>query len=263
MAQMHMTHESHLASFNDVPDIRKISIGDVRAAIRAGYEDFKQQPSHAVFLAMLYPILCIVLIVTVAGYELHPLVYPLIAGFSLLGPLAALGLYEMSRRAESGEPIHWRQAFGVFRSAALRPILMLGFLLLVLFAVWLLAAYVLYGQTLGQINPAGIHFDGLFTTNEGWIMIIVGNGIGLIFATLVFIISAVSFPLMLDRHVEVSTAMATSMRAVLTNPWPMTFWAGCIALGLVAGFIPFAIGLAIVLPILGHSTWHLYRALVA
>lgn len=262
MARTHMVQEPYRDASRSIPDVRKISVDDVEVAMRAGYEDFRQRPSHVIFLAMLYPIICVLLIVAAAGNELHPLIYPLVAGFSLLGPVMALGLYEMSRRAETGELIHWRLAFGVVQSAALRPILMLGFLLAALFILWLVVAFFLYMQTLGTINPAGLHFEGLFTTVEGWTLIVVGNGLGLIFATVVFAISVISFPLMLDRHVDAPTAMATSLRAVVRNPRPMLFWAGCVVFGLILGFLPFAIGLAVVLPILGHSSWHLYRALV-
>jgi uncharacterized membrane protein len=170
----------------------------------------------------------------------------------------------MSRRREQGLDISWVDAFGVVRSPAFGAILALGVLLLVIFLLWLAAAYVIYHVTLGPEPPAsiGAFISDVFTTSAGWAMIVVGVGIGFLFALLVLTISVVSFPLLLDRDVGLWTAVATSVRAVRANPRPMALWGLIVACGLVLGAIPALLGLAVVIPVLGHATWHLYRKVV-
>lgn len=253
-------HEGNATS--EGRQIKKISVGDVKAALQAGYDDFSQRPSHAVFLGLLYPLLCFILLAAVTGRDLLPLIYPLIAGFSLVGPFAALGLYEMSRKREETGEMHWRDAFGVFRAAAFSQILVLGMLLLLLFSLWILTALLLYTYTLGTIATPEAPLAGLFTTPEGWTMIMAGNALGAVFSVLVFAISAVSFPMLLDRHVDAPTAVALSLKVVAANPRAMAYWGFVITAGLFLGFLPLAVGLAVIFPILGHATWHIYRATV-
>ncbi|GAB4119765.1 MAG: DUF2189 domain-containing protein [Rhodothalassiaceae bacterium] len=244
-----------------LPGIRKLSDTDIRLALRKGYEDFQAKPSHVVFLGLLYPILCFLILFAAAGRELLPLIYPLIAGFALIGPFAAIGLYEISRERERGETPHWRQAFGVMASAGFGQLLLLGIALLVIFSLWLLTALVIYDFCFGA-TPFADALDRLFTTRNGWMLLLLGNGVGFLFALFVLIISAVSFPMILDRHVDAVTAVRTSMAVFAHNPVVMLKWGAVIAGALALGFIPLAIGLAIVFPILGHATWHVYRAAV-
>ncbi|GAK34135.1 hypothetical protein JCM17846_28010 [Iodidimonas nitroreducens] len=264
---MNTAHAQNVSGSNehsaDVSKIRHIEISDVKAALRAGYGDFLKRPSHAIFLGLLYPILCFILVAAVTGRDLLPLVYPLIAGFTLVGPFAALGLYEMSRRREETGEIHWRDAFGVFRSAAFSQILMLGLLILLVFSLWILAAVLIYSHTLGTIASPAAPLAGMFSTTEGWMMVFVGNIVGAVFAVASFTISVVSFPMLLDKHVNAPTALATSIRAVIANPKALGYWGLIVVAGLFVGFLPMAVGLAVVFPILGHATWHLYRALIA
>jgi uncharacterized membrane protein len=248
----------------DQPAVRKISTGDLIDALRRGLDDFHAMPSHLLFLGLIYPLVGILFGRIALGYDMLPLVFPLVAGFALLGPVAAIGLYELSRRREKGLPASWKQAFGVLRSRSLPAIAALGALLLAIFVAWLVTAQTIYTVNFGELPPQSIgsFVQDLFATQAGWNMILTGNAIGFLFAVVVFAISAVSFPLLLDRDVGFAAAVATSVRAVLANPGTMTLWAIIVVTLLVLGSLPFLLGLTIVVPILGHATWHLYRKVV-
>lgn len=244
--------------------VRTIHLADLKDALRLGWEDFKAVPTHAILLALIYPVLGIVLARTVLGYSILPLLFPLAAGFALLGPFAALGFYDLSRRREQGQVPTASHALGVLRSPSIGAMLSFGVLLLVLFPVWLAAAQSIYSATFGYAPASSFpdFFHRVLTTREGQTLIVVGCGVGFLFALIALCISVVSFPLMLDRHASAMDAMLTSVRAVAQNPIPMAVWGLIVAALLVAGTIPFFLGLTVVIPVLGHATWHLYRKVV-
>jgi uncharacterized membrane protein len=244
--------------------VRKIELADLADVLASGLRDFGAYRTDVIFLCIIYPLAGLLLASLAFGYDMLPMLFPLASGFALIGPVAAVGLYEMSRRREQGVDITWADAFGVVRAPAFGAILVLGVVLLAIFLLWLAAAYAIWLMTLGPVPPAsiGAFMRDVFTTGEGWTMIVVGVGVGALFALLVLMISVVSFPLLLDRDVGLYTAVATSVRAVLTNPVPMVAWGLVVAGGLVLGSIPVLLGLIIVMPVLGHATWHLYRKVV-
>jgi len=245
----------------NAPVIRKIGLSDLHRALQLGWEDFKAIPSHAIILCVIYPVLGLVLARTVHGYSVLPLLFPLAAGFALLGPFAALGLYELSRRRETGAPATAWDALEVVRSPSFGAMLGLGVLLLALFVTWVATAQAIYIAAFGYEGATGIadFAKRVLTTSQGWWLIVVGCGVGFLFALIALCISVVSFPLMLDRHASAGEAMVTSLRAVAHNPVPMAIWGLIVAVLLVAGSLPAFLGLAIVIPLLGHATWHLYR----
>jgi uncharacterized membrane protein len=263
MASSELT-ATNAPSVDGVPAIRRIGMADLIGALRDGLDDFKAMPSHVVFVSLIYPVVGLILARLVFGYDVLPLLFPLMAGFALIGPFAALGLYEMSRRREKGLDTSWKHAFDVFSSPSFGAIAALGFALLVIFFVWIAVAEALYIATFGYAPPASIpDFIGqLFTTSAGWTLIIAGNAIGFLFAVLVLVLTVVSFPLLLDRRVSVHEAVLTSIRTVSANPFTMALWGLIVAALLVIGSIPLFVGLAVVMPVLGHATWHLYRRVV-
>jgi uncharacterized membrane protein len=244
--------------------IRKIELSDLSEALRLGWEDFKAMPSHAVVVCVIYPVLGIALFRMVLGYSVLPLLFPLAAGFALLGPFAAIGLYELSRRRERGEEVDVSKALQVLRAPAFGAMVELGVLLLVLFGIWIGVANAIYVSIFGHAPAASIpdFATRVLTTPEGWSLIIVGCGVGFLFAVVALCVSVVSFPLMLDRHATAIDAIRTSLRTVMMNPIPMAGWGLIVAALLVIGSIPLFVGLAVVLPVLGHATWHLYRKVV-
>jgi uncharacterized membrane protein len=246
------------------PAIRKIGLSDLKEALISGYDDFAAMPSHALFLCVIYPIVGLVLARLVLGYAVLPLLFPLAAGFALLGPFAAIGLYELSRRREAGRDLFWTHAFDVFHSPSFGSIAALGLLLVATFLLWLAVAESIYIAAFGYAPAASIpdFIEQVLTTDAGRWIIIVGNLVGFIFALFVLCISAISFPLLLDRNVGPVEAAATSVRVCAKNPVPMAAWGLIVAALLVIGSIPFFFGLAVVLPVLGHATWHLYRRVI-
>ena len=244
--------------------IRQASLSDLREALRLGWEDFKAMPSHAIALCMIYPVLGLVLFRLVLGHSVLPLLFPLAAGFALIGPFAAIGLYELSRRRERGDEVAAWDAVHVLRAPALGAMLGVGVLLLVLFTTWIAAADAIYIATFGHTPAASIpdFATRVLTTPEGWSLIVVGCGVGFLFTVMALCVCVVSFPLMLDRHATAIYAIRTSLRAVMKNPFTMGAWGLIVAVLLVIGSLPFFVGLAVVLPVLGHATWHLYRRVV-
>jgi len=262
MAQFHIIAGATEASV--YPDVRRISVADVFAALRQGLDDFWEKPSHYVFLCLIYPIAGLVLARWTSGANLLPLLFPLMSGFALIGPFAALGLYEISRRRELGLDTSWRHALEVRHSPAIPSIVAVGVLLLALFIAWILTAQALYVNLFGPEAPMSISsfMNQVFTTPEGMRMIILGNGIGFVFAVVVLCTSVIAFPLLLDRDVGALSAIVTSIKAVLANPIPMALWGLIVAALLLVGFLTLFVGLAIFIPVLGHATWHLYRKVV-
>ena len=263
----HTTHAvlgPSLAREDDVPEVRRIELSDLRAVLERGWADFMACRSDVIFIAIVYPLAGIVLAWSAFNYNFVPLLFPLISGFALLGPVAAVGLYEMSRRRELGAAVGWGDALGVVATPAFGAVIVLGLILVGIFLLWLVTAYTIYQGTMGQegIVSLGAFFHNVVTSPEGRMLMVVGIGVGFLFALLVLAISVVSFPMLLDRDCGVATAVRTSIRACLVNPGPIAAWGLIVAGGLALGSLPFLLGLIVVVPVLGHATWHLYRRLV-
>jgi uncharacterized membrane protein len=245
-------------------ETRKIEPRDCLAALREGFEDFVATPTHVVFLGLFYALGGIVLAALSSFGNALQLVFPFAAGFALIGPFFAVGLYELSRRREAGLTTSWRDALAVFRSPALPSIIALGLLLCVLFWLWIGVAEFLYLKLYGDMPPAAAlpFVNDVLTSARGWTLILVGGLVGFCFAALALVISVISFPLMLDRDVGFVPAIVASARFSRQNPAAVALWGVIVAAALLIGSLPLFIGLAVVMPTLGHATWRLYRRAV-
>jgi uncharacterized membrane protein len=263
-----MTHFHVIAGggeFVEYPVIRHVGLADLEDALRKGVNDFFAMRSDIFFLGLIYPIAGVLLAMWASDENLLPLLYPLMSGFALIGPVAAIGLYEVSRRRERRLNTSWRHVFEVLNSPSMPAILALGLLLAVIFVVWLATAQALYQSLFGPQPPASLpqFIRDVLTTSQGWKLIVYGNAIGFVFAALALSISVVSFPLLLDRDVGAAVAVRTSVRAVMENPVMMALWGLIVATGLAIGFGTLLIGFTVIMPVLGQATWHLYRKVVA
>jgi uncharacterized membrane protein len=246
------------------PAIRRVGPADLWHALARGTDDFTAMPTHAIFLCAIYPLLGILLVGITFGYSMLPLAFPVAAGFALIGPLAAIGLYELSRRREAGLDSSSRHALDVLHSPSLGAVVALGLLLMAIFLIWLAVAQAIYVAFFGYSEPASIgrFVHDVFATRPGLYLIVVGSGVGFLFAAAVFVTSVVSFPLLLDRDVGAAVALLTSIRVVAANPLTMALWALIVTALLAIGSLPFFLGLTVALPVLAHTTWHLYRRAV-
>ena len=250
--------------------VSKITVADLKEVLTKGFDDFMAYRTDIIFLIAVYPIISLIVIAASFRYELIPLVFPIVSGSAILGPFVGVFLYEMSRRREINLQRHhtdnhsWANALSVARSRNFGKIMMAGMLLVAMYVLWLVCAWGVYQATQGPTTAetAGRFVHDLFLTQAGWWLIVVGCGVGFLFAVVALVTTVVAFPLLLDRDVGLGTAVLTSIRAARANPVPVAAWGLIVAGGLILGAIPLAIGLVIVMPVLCHATWHLYRKLV-
>ena len=244
--------------------IRKIGVKDLWQALKEGLDDFNAKPSHLVFLCVTYPLFALLLTLFLTSQNLLILAFPIVSGFTLLGPVAAIGLFEMSRRREYGLDVTGGSVFDFVHSSSFAPILALTVAMMLLYVAWLYMAQLIYFGLFGTVPPVSISdfATQVLTTRRGGALIFYGTLVGFMFAVVALAISAVAFPLLLDRQVSAITAVSASIKAVISNSFVMAVWGLIVVVLLAAGAIVFLIGLIVVLPILGHATWHLYRKLV-
>lgn len=249
---------------NAPPVTRKLAMADLADALRKGWEDLAAMRSDVMFACMLYPLMGAVLLGLATQGSMTHLLFPVLSGFALVGPVAGLGLYELSRRREAGLEVSWAAMFDVLRSPRFPRIVGLALFNAVIFMAWLLLADAIHAATLGpdRVQSLGALLTAAVSTPAGWVMILVGTGVGFLLALAVLAVSVVSFPLLLDRDVSLPVAVTTSVKVAMENPGLIAAWGLIVAGLLVVGILPALIGLVVVLPVLGHATWHLYRKAV-
>ena len=246
------------------PVVRRITTADIAEALSQGLRDFQAMPLYGLAFGALYAFGGIIIVLSLTRFGLVYLAYPLAAGFALIGPFVAIGLYEVSRRRETGQPI----SLGAIWSAVMSrsEIGWMAFVTLFFFVIWMYQVRLLIALLLGlnaSFSSIREFINVVLTTNDGLLFLVIGNLDGAALSLILFSLTVVSFPLLLDREVDFVTAMVTSVRAVVMSPVPMIGWAVVVVVLLIVSSIPYFLGLVVTLPVLGHATWHLYRRIVA
>jgi uncharacterized membrane protein len=254
---------SRSARSRQIP-IRTINDDDLRSSLRQGWEDFRDLRGDLIFAGLIYTLIGIAAVVMTTSRPLMPFFFPVVAGVALMGPVAAVGFYELARRREKGEEVHWFNFLDVRKRPSIDDMGMVAGLLLLIFFCWLLAAGALYALIFGWVTPTSVggFLSMVFTTPRGWALIAAGILAGAIFGWLVLALSVASLPMLVDCDVSAAEAVSTSWRAAHANKGEMVRWGLLVAGLLVLGSIPLFVGLAFVLPWLGYSTWHLYTRLI-
>ena len=246
------------------PKIRRIETADCFAALAEGFDDALEMPTYPAFLGLFYALAGVAIVSLSSFVNALQLVLPLAAGFALVGPFVAIGLYEMSRRCELGLAASWTDSFAALRSPALPSILAHGLLLFAIFMAWIDAAQLVYVEIYGPNPPADAiaFFRDVVTTGRGWLLIAVGGSVGFCFAALALCLSVISFPLLLEREVGLVPAIGASLRLARNSPAAVALWGAIVAATLVFASLPLFIGPSVAMPMLGHATWRLYRRAV-
>jgi uncharacterized membrane protein len=245
------------------PAIRTITVDDITASLREGADDFRAMPAFGMAIGLLFALGGMAIVALAVSYDMVVLAFPMLAGFALIGPFAAMGLYEGSRRRDMGQTVGIGDLFSVRRATTTPNIFFLGFILLFALFVWTRIALLIYALFFGMQPLAfGDMLTAVFTTVNGFSFFLIGNAVGAAFAFIVFSITVVSFPYMLEKDVDPVTAVALSVSAVAKNVVPLAGWALFVAVALVASWAPFFLGLIVVLPVLGHATWRLYKRMI-
>ena len=244
--------------------VRHISDDDLKIALRQGWEDFLDLRGDLFFAGLIYTLIGVAAVAMTTNMPLLPFFFPVVAGVGLLGPVAAVGFYELARRREAGHEVHWFNFLDVRTRPTVDDMGMVAGLLLVIFVAWLIAAGILYALLFGWTTPQSIpQFLALvFTTPRGWALIGIGAAVGVVFGWSVLALSVVSLPMLVDCNVGASEAVSTSWRAAHANKGELFRWGVVVTVLLALGSLPLFVGLAFVLPWLGYSTWHLYTRLV-
>ena len=246
------------------PVVRRVGIADIAEALAAGLRDFQAYPLYGLVFGGLYAAGGTAIVLCLTAFGLVYFAYPLAAGFALIGPFVAIGLYEISRRRETGEPVSVGAVWSAVRARS--EIGWMAFVTLFFFVVWMYQVRLLIALLLGlnaSFSSISEFINVVLTTHEGLLFLAIGNLDGAVLSLILFALTVVSFPLLLDREVDFVTAMVTSVRAVVASPLPMIGWAALIVVLLIVSAIPWFLGLLVTLPVLGHATWHLYRRIVA
>ena len=246
------------------PVVRSITAGDIAEALGEGLRDFQAVPLYGLAFGMLYAAGGIAILLCLMAFGLVYLAYPLAAGFAMIGPFVATGLYEVSRRRETGQAISIGAIWATVKARG--EIGWMAFVTLFVFVVWMYQVRLLIALLIGlhaSFSSLREFITVVLTTNEGLLFLAIGNAVGAALSLILFSLTVVSFPLLLDRDVDFVTAMVTSVRAVVKSPVPMIGWAAGIVVLLAVSAIPYFLGLVVTVPVLGHATWHLYRRIIA
>lgn len=246
------------------PVVRTITVNDVIDALASGLRDFRSAPVYGLTIGAFFTVGGLLVIMSAAALNMSYLSYPLAAGFALVGPFAAVGLYEVSRRLEKDEPLSWPAVLGTMWAQKGREFSWMAFVVLFVLIMWMYQVRLLLALFLGFRSFASFSefVTEIISTPEGLMFLAVGHVVGAVLSLILYSLTVISFPLLTEQDRDFITAMITSIRAVATSPVPMIGWAFVVTITLMASIAPAFLGLVITLPVLGHTTWHLYRKCV-
>jgi uncharacterized membrane protein len=247
-----------------LPAVRAISVADLRTCLSEGAADFARAPSIGLAIGALFALTGIAITLALTVWHLPWMIYPFAIGFPLVGPFAAVGLYEVSRKLEAGRTSDWRAVLSVVWAQRLREVSWMALVMLFVFWIWMYQVRLLIALILGRMSFATLDkfINVVLTTPQGWLFLAVGHVVGAALSLVLFSVTVVAIPFLLDRDADFITAMITSVRSVLASPIVMLGWGIAVTVAVLAACVPFFLGLLIVLPVLGHATWHLYRRAV-
>ncbi|MDA5558570.1 DUF2189 domain-containing protein [Shimia sp. MMG029] len=254
-----------IAPPNRQPKINKVTVGDIHLSLAAGMRDYYARPVMSAFFGLFYAAFGVLFVWCLFGLGKAWMIVPAAVGFPLVAPFAAAGLYEMSRRIHQGSSFGWRDIFSVIVRQRKREMGWMAFVTLFIFWVWvyqirLWLAILLQGSSFSNLEG----FLGIvFFTPQGWMFLAIGTLVGAALTAVLFSVTVVAMPMLLDREIDFVTAMITSVRSVAASPLVMLSWAAISSAVLIASLLPAFLGLFVTLPVLGHTTWHLYLRAVA
>jgi uncharacterized membrane protein len=247
-----------------LPEIRTISVADLSASLLEGAADFARAPAIGLAIGAVFAVTGIAVSLALTVWQMSWMIYPFAIGFPLIGPFAAVGLYEVSRRLESGRAPGWRAVLDVVWAQRRREVSWMALTMLFVFWIWMYQVRLLIALVLGRMSFATLDkfVTVVLTTPQGWLFLAIGHVVGAALSLVLFSVTVIAIPMLLDREVDFITAMITSVRSVLASPIVMLGWGITVTVAVLAACVPFFLGLLIVLPVLGHATWHLYRRAV-
>ena len=247
-----------------MPDVNALSVADLRAALMAGLSDFARAPLYGLGIGAIFALIGATIVLALTVWDIPWMIYPFAIGFPLIGPFAAVGLFEVSRRLEKGEPISWSIVFSAVWRQRGRELSWMAFVMLFFFWMWMYQVRLLIALFLGRLSFATLEkfFNIVLYTPEGWLFLAVGHLVGAALALVLFSITVVSIPLLMERNYDFVTAMITSVKSVVASPVVMLGWGVFVTLAIIAASLPLFAGLLVILPILGHATWHIYKRAV-
>ncbi|WP_425358800.1 DUF2189 domain-containing protein [Aquibium carbonis] len=247
-----------------MPRVNALTVADLRECLMLGLSDFARAPLYGLFFGGVFAAAGIAIVLGLTAWDMPWMIYPFAIGFPLIGPFAAAGLYEVSRRLEIGRPLDRAQVLSVIWAQRRREISWMAFVMLFVFWMWMYQIRLLIALFLGRMSFSTLEKFAtiVFTTQQGWIFLAVGHVVGAALSLILFSITVVSIPLLMERQIDFVTAMITSVKAVIASPGPMLGWGVFVTIAMLVACAPFFLGLLIVLPVLGHATWHIYRRAV-
>lgn len=243
-----------------LPGVRALTAGDVARCLKAGIADFAKAPLPGLLIGSLFALIGGAIVLGLTVLDMPWMGYPFAIGFPLIGPFAAAGLYEVSRRQGTDEPVTLGAILGAMWAQRRRELGWMAFVMLFVFWVWMYQIRLLIALFLGLVSFAsfGEFLTIIFTTQQGLLFLGVGHLVGALLAMVLFSITVCAMPLLMDREIDIVSAMITSVRAVMASPYVMLGWGVMVTLSLLAASLPLFAGLVVVLPVLGHATWHIY-----